>query len=249
MITLWDTETTGFKAKDGDKVIEIGAQVCDYKFNVLKEFQTFIKRSEPLTQEIKDITHITDEDLAGGMDAMSAWQSFGVFCEGSTHIFAHNAPFDRGFLDEAVKSDDAGLTRASQLLNIPHVDTKMDLKRVANAKCRRLQHIALDFGIAVDPSKQHRALADVELMRQVILRCGQTFEEIIAYMNDEVVTTAIVIPKPWTDGGEGNARAKELGFRYEKLGDKTFPKTWVKAVKRSELDDLKKNCKYLLVEV
>lgn len=249
MITLYDCETTGFKAKEGHKVIEIGAMVCDRGFNVLKEFQCFVKRSEPLTQEIKDITHISDEDLAGGLDAMSAWHSFGQFCEGSTHVFAHNAPFDKGFVEEAVKTDDAGLTKASQLLNLEWVDTKTDLKRVANAKCRKLQHIALDFGIAVDPSKQHRALADVELMRQVILRCGQSFEEIIAYKNDEVVTVAIVIPKPWTDGSEGNARAKELGFRYERLGDKTFPKTWVKAVKKSELDELKKNCKYLLVEV
>lgn len=249
MITLFDLETTGFHAKKGDKTIEIGAMVCDYQFNKIREFQTFIKRSEPLSQEIKDITHITDEDLAGGDDPMNAWHRFGEFIEGSTHIFAHNAPFDKGFLDEAVKTDDAGLTRAAHALNLVWVDTKEDVKRIAKAKCRKLQHIALDFGIAIDPAKQHRALADVEVMRQVLLRCGSTFDEIIAYKDDEVVIVGTVVPKPWTDGGVGVADVKALGFRFEKVLDKTFPKSWVKAVKRSELADLKAACKYLLVEV
>jgi len=42
---------------------------------------------------------------------------------------------------------------------------------------------------------------------------------------------------PWEDGGKDKEKASALGYRWEKAGDKTYPKKWVKMIKKNKLDN------------
>ena len=68
-----DIETTGFDF-DKNEIIEIGAvKYHDGKF--IEEFSTFIKPLKSVPQFIKQLTNITDEQLAFGTSLIDALKS------------------------------------------------------------------------------------------------------------------------------------------------------------------------------
>jgi hypothetical protein len=105
-------------------------------------------------------------------------------------------------------------------------------------KCWKLSHLALEYGIAVDPSKLHSALADIELTAQLLQRAGTTLHEIKTYHDEPTVVLRAVVPPKWEDKGVGTDAAKKLGFSWEQPRgvDKKFEKCWVKAVKKQNAE-------------
>jgi DNA polymerase-3 subunit epsilon len=96
-----DTETTGFN-QDTDKIIEIGIVVFEYDpatgqaYRVLDTYGCLEDPGMPITPEITEITGITNEMVAGQRidDARVA-----ALVEGASLVIAHNAKFDRPFLE------------------------------------------------------------------------------------------------------------------------------------------------------
>ncbi len=64
---IMDLEWNGATTRDGyfDEIIEIGAVALDDSMNITSEFQTFVspKQTKKLRGRIKDLTHITNDDL------------------------------------------------------------------------------------------------------------------------------------------------------------------------------------------
>lgn len=95
---VFDFETTGVKAKE-HKITEIGAmRFVDGK--VASTFGTFVKSNEVLTDRVKQLTGITEKDLASGLEEKLAFQMLKAFI-GNDIIVCHNAGFDMDFLNEA----------------------------------------------------------------------------------------------------------------------------------------------------
>lgn len=97
-----DTETTGL-SHEKDEITEI----CAIKFEFDKEtgciygltgmFHSMNEPSKPITEKITKLTGITNEMVKGhSID----WKKFDEFVEDSSIIIAHNAPFDRKFVDK-----------------------------------------------------------------------------------------------------------------------------------------------------
>ncbi|MCL2654978.1 MAG: exonuclease domain-containing protein [Coriobacteriia bacterium] len=97
-VCLVDTETTGF-SPDKDELIEV-ALVRMRGAEVLATYDTLIRPARPLPPEIVELTGITDADLeeAPALDAV-----VGEIREfiGDRDLVAHNAAFDRGFIETA----------------------------------------------------------------------------------------------------------------------------------------------------
>jgi DNA polymerase-3 subunit epsilon len=96
-----DVETTGLH-HDSSKIIEIGIRT--FRFNrvtgellePLERYSAFEDPGEPLSEEIKNLTGLTDEMLKGqSID----WTLVDRMLSGSVIVIAHNASFDRPFVD------------------------------------------------------------------------------------------------------------------------------------------------------
>jgi DNA polymerase-3 subunit epsilon len=97
---LLDVETTGLDQRT-DEVIELGMVKFDYLANgriagVRDVFTSFNEPSAPISQEITELTGITDEIVAGHRIDESAVSDF---ISEAVIVIAHNAGFDRKFAE------------------------------------------------------------------------------------------------------------------------------------------------------
>jgi len=116
-----DTETTGLDPKR-HKVIEIGMRLFEYSVsneddqvggmdlgdvvcNVVDEYDAVQDPGEPLSQTIREITGLTDADLAG--QRIDVARVHEIMSRAGI-VIAHNAGFDRPFVDRLFRA--AGMT-------------------------------------------------------------------------------------------------------------------------------------------
>lgn len=152
-----DLETTGLSPKNGE-IIEIGAlKVVDNK--IVDRMDVFVRPSRPLSFFTTNLTGITNEMVAEGLDITTALNVFNEFSEGM-RLMAHNAKFDMSFLD----------TYMNKHLGFGVPDNAMDTLLLARAIVKdvpnhKLGTLADRFGI--DYSGAHRALRDCEITYDV----------------------------------------------------------------------------------
>ena len=174
-----DLETTGGSAAGGSSITEIGA-VKVRGGEVLGEFQTLVRPSDPIPAFISVLTGITNSMVATAPRIESALPAFLEFARGSV-LVAHNAPFDVGFLKHY--ADQLGLPWP----RFDVLDTAKLARRVVtrdDAPNCKLSSLARLFNSSTTPN--HRALADaratVDVLHGLMERLGNlgvhTLEEL-----------------------------------------------------------------------
>jgi len=98
-VCLIDTETTGF-SPDKDELIEV-ALIRMRGAETLASYATLLRPTRPLPAEIIELTGITDADLEGAPALAEVEGEIRGFI-GDCDLVAHNAAFDRGFIEAAV---------------------------------------------------------------------------------------------------------------------------------------------------
>lgn len=155
---VFDVETTGLSAVH-DVIIELaGVKIRDGK--IIDRFSTFANPHRNLSKKIVELTHITDEMLKDAPEVDDVVADFLEFIEGSV-LVAHNARFDMGFLQEAVK-------RIGQKpVKNPVIDT-LELARMLFPDMRnhRLNTLADKLGIRLE--QHHRAIYDAETTGHIL---------------------------------------------------------------------------------
>ena len=152
---VFDLETTGLKANEGDSIIEIGA-VKMQKGEIIDTFDLFVDPKRELNEEIIKITGITNEMLKGAVDEKTAVEKFMDFI-GDCPVVAHNAKFDMSFINMAFLKYDLG--RFSNTI----IDT-LGLSRYleSNQRYHNLATLVIRYDIPWDEDKHHRANYDAE---------------------------------------------------------------------------------------
>jgi DNA polymerase-3 subunit epsilon len=174
-----DLETTGGSAAAGSSITEIGA-VKVRGGEVLGEFQTLVRPSEPIPPFISVLTGITNAMVADAPRVEAALPAFLEFARGGV-LVAHNAPFDVGFLKHYSEALGIAWPRFDVL------DTAKLARRVVNrddAPNNKLSSLAKLFKSGTTPN--HRALSDaratVDVLHGMIERLGNlgvhTLEEL-----------------------------------------------------------------------
>ena len=149
MVVL-DTETTGLSFRTCE-LIEIACARISGK-EVVERFQTFVRPVKPIPPEIQQLTGIRAIDVADAPSAVEAVASLADFVGGSP-ILAHNAVFDRNFVEKV-----PGGEGVSDLW----IDT-LSLSRLALPLLR--SHRLSDMAAAFDcESVTHRAMDDVDAL-------------------------------------------------------------------------------------
>ena len=159
-VIVLDTETTGLSVQDCE-LIEISAARLRGR-EVVDRFDTFVHPSGPIPPEIMKLTSITNADVRDAPTAEQAVSALEDFV-GGCPVIAHNATFDRSFI-ESVK----GGVHVSDVWIDSLALSRIALPRLASHK---LSFIAELFGCA---AVSHRAIDDVDALCGVwrILLCA-----------------------------------------------------------------------------
>jgi len=155
-----DIETTGFDFID-DEIIEIGA-VRFVKGEKLDTFSTFLKPRKPVPAFIKQLTHISDEQLQAGEKPKQALIKLVQYL-GNDILVCHNKAFDLGFINKKLEANDLSILKNEAL------DT-LDLSRVYLPFIlnHKLETVAEYFSISLENA--HRAIYDAEATAQILLK-------------------------------------------------------------------------------
>ena len=146
---VFDFETTGFNAANGDSIIEIGA-VKLKDGEIIEKFDRLIKPPHPISERITSVTSITNEMVADCPNEEEAVKEF-IKWTGSLPMVAHNAKFDTSFLEMAYKKYNLGEYQNTV------IDT-LALSRLLDQDASRhgLSAITKRYGVEFDEDSHHR---------------------------------------------------------------------------------------------
>lgn len=241
-----DVETQGFDPVK-HPITEVGAIIFDsVTLEELGRFSTLVwdESYAPQPEEIVEVTGITDEMLeAEGVsfeEALRAIDNLIGEHGGIGAIVAHNAPFDqRMFYGALNRMNNLPEAVNAKYRNIPWICTIKDIEHPKRLKCMKLSHLALDYGVAIDPAVLHRADADCELILKMARAGKIDFTRALERSGIPDVVIRALVPSPFGakgDGGVGKDKAKACGFSYGKAGDVVVAQAWLKKVKENEVE-------------
>jgi DNA polymerase-3 subunit epsilon len=157
----FDLETSG-KYPLSSEICEIAA-VKWVSGEIVDTFQTLVAINAPMSQEVIDIHHITDEMLIGAPSVAKASRDFHSFIGGGV-LVAHHAPFDMGFLAHEFEKLSLPLPRNAVLCS--SLLSRLAFPNLINHKLQTLvKELKIDGGTA------HRALDDARACLYVALDC------------------------------------------------------------------------------
>lgn len=159
---VFDVETTGLSAVDGDRIIEIAA----IKLKDLKPVATFHSLINPLRDipaSATNVNQITGDMLIGAPTSEEFLPGIIDFIGGGC-VVGHNVKFDLNFV-----CYELSLNGRRMRDETPALDTlKMAKLLIPYLSNYKLSHIAGSLGITI--GETHRALADTQLTADVLIR-------------------------------------------------------------------------------
>lgn len=181
---VYDTETTGFQVASVDRLIEIGA-VTVKGFHVEEQdtYQTYINPNRHISQEITELTSITNKRVESSPEAGEAIADFFDWVEAreAACLIGHYVSFDNLVLKSELKREKLALK------NLNTLDT-LDLIGVIapSYDMRDLERYAMAFGTRI--YQRHSAVGDalttaflfVELLYQCSQRGFKTWGDLLS---------------------------------------------------------------------
>ncbi|WP_260926059.1 DNA polymerase III subunit epsilon [Novosphingobium sp. 9] len=206
---IFDTETTGFDPKSGDRMVEIGCIEMINRVPSGATYHAYFNPERGMPAEAEAVHGLSDAFLADKPLFSACAQDFLDFI-GDAPMVAHNAGFDFNFINaelalcglEAVSRDRMVDTVA--LAKQRHPGAKLSL----DALCTR-------YGIDRSHRTKHGALLDAELLAQVYveLRGGRQIGlGLVAEAHEIVAETKVLVRKdrPFRQPRPHAATAEEL---------------------------------------
>ncbi len=166
---VFDVETTGLSAQDGDRIVEIAAMKVK-NGKVIDKFYSLVNPKRVVPPEATRINNITEDMVAQAPTANEVLPKMVSFISGAC-VAGHNVRFDLGFLSYELALMGRKLNEST-----PAVDTlKMAKDLLPYLSNYRLSYLARSLGVTVNET--HRAMADVDLTVQVFIRMMEMASE------------------------------------------------------------------------
>lgn len=158
---VFDTETTGFDPKTGDRIVEIGCIELVNHIVTGQTFHVYINPERSMPHEAFKVHGLSDEFLSDKPKFAEIAKDFAAFIE-DARLVAHNADFD-------VKFVNAEFAR----IGLPPISRDRVVDTLALAKRRHttgpysLDALCSRYGIDNSRREFHGALLDSELLAEV----------------------------------------------------------------------------------
>lgn len=220
---VFDTETTGFKFSEGDRLVEIGCVELVNRVETGRTFHAYYCPERPMPAEAMAVHGLTDAFLSD-KPVFAAGVAELLDFLGDAPLVAHNAGFDFGFLN-------GELTRCG----FPPVCTKtryVDTLAIARSRHPGAKHTldALCGRYGIDRSHRvlHGALLDAQLLAQVYVELLGGRQIGLGLVAEARVTTAAApavtnAPRPVRPPRHFSASAGELAAHAAFLSRITDP--------------------------
>jgi DNA polymerase-3 subunit epsilon len=153
-VVVLDFETTGMSPDHGDRAIEIGAVKLE-QGEVVDRFQCLMNPGMRVNGFIEDFTGITNAMLKQAPPCEEVMDEFADFA-GDSNLVAHNASFDRRFLD-------AECYRISRGYKGEFACSMLAARRVYQDAPNHKLGTLVAFNHLPNDGTFHRALADAEM--------------------------------------------------------------------------------------
>ncbi len=158
---IFDLETTGLSARY-DRIIEFGAVKIDSAGQVLDTIDFFVNPDRKLSRFSIEESHISQEQVDNGKPIKEALKMIKEFF-GDSVIVAHNAAFDYGFLNEALKNN------GFETIKNPVIDTLPISIYLYPEKKRHTEGVlARELDIQFDEISAHRANYDALILSKIL---------------------------------------------------------------------------------
>jgi len=166
-VIVLDFETTGLSPDQGDRAIEIGAVIIE-QGRITDSFQRLMNPGRRVSSFIEQYTGISNAMLQDASDCNKVMAEFAEFIDGY-NLVAHNASFDRRFLDAELERIGAGYPGqfACSML--------IARRLYQSAPNHRLGGLVEYKNIPTD-GVFHRALADAEMTARLWLQMLEDIE-------------------------------------------------------------------------
>jgi DNA polymerase-3 subunit epsilon len=196
---ILDTETTGLRTEDGDRIIEIGCiELINRKFTG-KRYHQYINPQRTIDSEAIAIHGITNQFLEAKPFFADIANEFLDFI-GDAELVIHNAPFDIGFINYELRLLRKSTKRIDEKCKI--IDTLVMARQLHIGQRNSLDALCKRYFIDNSNRELHGALLDANLLAQVYLAMtgGQSclFDalEVTESAVDESVVNTVTFASP-----------------------------------------------------
>ncbi len=160
---IFDTETTGLDPASGDRLVEIGCIELLNRVPTGRTFHAYYNPQRPMPSAAEAVHGLSDVFLKDKPLFSAGAEQLLTFLEDS-HLVAHNARFDFGFLNHELKRcglPEIGLHRM--------IDTVAIARQLHPGAKHSLDALCSRYGIDRSHRIKHGALLDAELLAQLYI--------------------------------------------------------------------------------
>ena len=225
-----DTETTGFDPKTGDRLIEVGCIEIEDLLPTGRMYHTLVYPERLIPPDAIRVHGITDEKVKG---APRFHEVVGELMEfiGDAPVIAHNAAFDRSFIDH-----ECGLCSHPLLEETRWIDTLKLAQSRFPGMANSLDALCKRFKISLVERTLHGALIDARLLAEVYLELKGGKERRLDLSSGRTVASRAAAeaalgaygprPRPLAAGVSEAEQAAHLAFLRATLKDHSLWKAY-----------------------
>ena len=216
-----DTETTGFDPRTGDRLVEVGCIEIQDLLPTGRTFHRFVNPERLIPAGAMAVHGITDEQVKDAPKFREIVRDLMDFI-GDAPVIAHNAAFDRSFIDH-----ECGLC-SHPLLD---ADRWIDTLKLAQSRFpgmpNSLDALCKRYKISLVDRTMHGALIDARLLAEVYLELKGGRERVLDLSGPAAPKVQAVAgvsaygerPRPLKSGSTPDERARHAAFLKGTLTD------------------------------
>ena len=178
---VFDTETTGFKFSEGDRLVEIGCVELVNRVETGRTFHAYYNPERAMPPEALAVHGLDDQFLKDKAFFAEVVDELIAFL-GDAPLVIHNAAFDIGFLNAELERAGRPLIARERM-----VDTLLIARRKHPGASNRLDDLCARYAIDSSRRTKHGALLDAELLAEV-------YVELIGARQAQLVLSQAALP-------------------------------------------------------
>ena len=216
-----DTETTGFDPKTGDRLIEVGCIELVDLLPTGRTFHRFVNPERLIPPDAIRVHGITDEKVRDAPKFHEVVDDLMDFI-GDAQMIAHNAAFDRNFIDFEYNRCGRAITGEARWIDTLQLAQKRfpGMPNSLDALCQR-------FKISLVERTLHGALIDARLLAEVYLELKGGKERVLDLTSTRPGSAGAAVqaathaarPRPLAPRSTPEERAAHLAFLKANLKD------------------------------